>query len=167
MSKKTKRTNVPISFRKRNQNVLVSFPIWSRIRSPGPNRNELFGWDKLGNELKLFGFIYKYIAKNHPSYFRTSFTQETGPNIFRWNLWNLYDEKYRAWELSHIEGRMTFLWEGAGPVGGQQEDPHPSSLTSGWSLAKHYSSRMTTGWGIRRMMSRRTSYVDVRYVRVS
>jgi hypothetical protein len=31
------RTNVPISFRKRNQNIVS---IWSRICSPGPNRNE-------------------------------------------------------------------------------------------------------------------------------
>ncbi len=49
---KNERTNVLISFWKRNQNILVSFPnlscweqiasIWSRICSPGPNRNDLF-----------------------------------------------------------------------------------------------------------------------------
>ncbi len=58
---KNERTNVPISFWKQNQNVLVSFPnlscweqivsIWSRICSPGPNRNDLFRWSRFGNEL--------------------------------------------------------------------------------------------------------------------
>jgi hypothetical protein len=49
---KNERTNVPILFLERNQNILVSFPslsygkqivsIWSKICSPRPNRNDLF-----------------------------------------------------------------------------------------------------------------------------
>ncbi len=54
------RTNVPISFWKRNQNVLVLFLnfsywkqvlIFARICSPGPNRKYLFRWNQFGNEL--------------------------------------------------------------------------------------------------------------------
>jgi hypothetical protein len=57
---KNERTNVPISFWKRDQSVLVSFPnlscweqivsIWSRICSRGPNRHNLFRWGRFGNE---------------------------------------------------------------------------------------------------------------------
>ncbi len=64
---KNKRTNVAISFWKWNQNILVSFPnlycweqivsIWSRICSPGPNRDDLFRRGRFGNGLRLFGFI--------------------------------------------------------------------------------------------------------------
>ncbi len=53
---KNERTNGPISFQKRNQNVLVLFPnlscweqivsIWSRICSPGQSRNKLFRWGR-------------------------------------------------------------------------------------------------------------------------
>ncbi len=57
---KNERTNFPISFWKRNQNVLVWFPnlccwekivsIWSRLCSPGPNRHDLFWWGRFRNE---------------------------------------------------------------------------------------------------------------------
>jgi hypothetical protein len=30
---------------------------WSRICSPGPNRNDLFRWGRFGNELRCYGFI--------------------------------------------------------------------------------------------------------------
>ncbi len=61
------RRNVLISFWKRNQNVLESFPnmsrreqvvlILTRICSPGLNRNVLFRWGRFGNKFRRFGLI--------------------------------------------------------------------------------------------------------------
>ncbi len=183
---KTKRTNVPISFRKRNQNVLVSFPnlsywkpivlIWSRIWSPGPNRNELFRCDKLGNELNLFGFIYtvNILQKTTPRIFVHPLHRKQA-RIFSDEIWEICTMKNTTPESSAMlrAGWPSFEKE-LGQLGVSKKAliPHPSSLIPHprWSLAKLYSSRMTTGWGIRwgrRIMSRRASYVDVRYARVS
>jgi hypothetical protein len=64
---KNRRRNVPISFWKRNQNVLELFPnlscweqivlIFTRICSPELNRNVLFLWGRFENNLRRFGFI--------------------------------------------------------------------------------------------------------------